>query len=90
MEIKLFNRDGANLRLVSEDEKLWQFKVDLDHQYIFDYMRYEFAEDNKTIQMIDPSGGPYLTIGTKLNNDYVIDAFVEVDDILYIHTNKIE
>ena len=90
MEIKLFNRDGANLRLVSEDEKLWQFKVDLKHQYIFDHMRYELAEDNKTIQMLDPSGGPYLTIGTKLNNDYVIDAFIELDGILYIHTNKIE
>ncbi len=90
MEIKLFNRDGANLRLVSEDEKLWQFKVDKEHQYIFDYIRYGFMEDNKTIEMIDPSGGPYLTIGTKLNNDYIIDAFVEVDDILYIHTNKIE
>ena len=90
MEIKLFNRDGADLKLVSEDGKLWKFKVDKDHQYIFNYMRYGVMSDNKTIEMIDPSGGPYLTIGSKLNDNYVIDAFIEVDNDLLIHTSKIK
>ena len=89
MEIKLHNRDGANLGLISEDGKLWQFKVDKKHQYIFEYMRYGFGKDNKTIEMIDLSGGPYLTIGSKIGDDYIIDAFIEQDEILYIHTNKI-
>lgn len=88
-EIKLFNRDGANLRLVSEDGLLWKFKVDTEHKYVLEYMRYGLENDNKTICMIDPSGGPYMTIGAKLNEKYVIDAFVEIDGECMIHTNKI-
>ena len=88
-EIKLFNRDGANLRLVSEDGLLWKFKVDVKHKYIFEFMRYGLEEDNRTINMIDPSGGPYLTIGSKIGKDYIIDAFLEVDGEYMIHTNRI-
>ena len=89
MEIKLFNRDGADLRLISDDEKLWKFKVDNKHAYVLEYMRYGIEKDNKTINMIDPSGGPYLTIGSKIGNDYIIDAFVEVDNECMIHTNRL-
>lgn len=40
-EIKLHNRDGANLKLVrTDDPTLWKLKVDRRHQYIFMYMRY--------------------------------------------------
>ena len=88
-EIKLFNRDGADLRLVSEDGLLWRFKVDIEHKYILEYMRYGLEKDNRTICMIDPSGGPYLTIGSKIGQDFVIDAFVELDEELLIHTNCI-
>lgn len=88
-EIKLFNRDGADLKLVSEDGLLWKFKVDTEHKYVLEYMRYGFEKDNRTICMIDPSGGPYLTIGTKVGQDYVIDAFIELNDELMVHTNKI-
>jgi hypothetical protein len=89
MEIKLFNRDGADLRLVSEDEKLWTFKVDKKHDYILEYMRYGLENDNKTINMMDPAGGPYLTIGTRIGKDFIIDAFLEVDGECMIHTNRI-
>lgn len=89
MEIKLYNRDGADLRLVSEDGLLWRFKVDTEHQYVLEYMRYGLENDNRTICMIDPSGGPYLTIGSKIGQDYVIDAFIELDGEYLIHTNKI-
>lgn len=85
-EIKLFNRDGADLRLISEDKKLWKFKVDKKHAYVLEYMRYGVEKDGRTICMMDPSGGPYLTIGTKLGKDYIIDAFLEVDDECMIHT----
>lgn len=88
-EIKLYNRDGADLLLISEDDKLWRFKVDTKHKYIFEFMRYGLEEDNKTINMIDPSGGPYLTIGSKIGKDYIIDAFLEVDGEYMIHTNRI-
>jgi hypothetical protein len=89
MEIKLYNRDGADLRLVSDDELLWRFKVDKEHLYVLEYIRVGYMEDNKTIDMIDPSGGPYLSIGTKLNEKYIIDAFVDIDNELMIHTNSI-
>lgn len=88
-EIKLFNRDGADLRLVSEDGLLWKFKIDTEHKYVLEYMCYGLEDDNRTICMIDPSGGPYLTIGTKIGQDYVIDAFVELDDECLIHTNRL-
>lgn len=89
MEIKLFNRDGADLKMVSKDRKLWELKVDDAHKYILEYMRCGLMDDGKTIDMIDPSGGPYLAIGNRLNDKYVIDAFIEMDSKLYIHTNKI-
>lgn len=88
-EIKLFNRDGADLRLVSEDEQLWQFQVDDKHKYVLEYMRMGLESDNKTINMMDPSGGPYLTIGSKIGKDFVIDAFVELDGEYLIHTNHL-
>ena len=87
--IKLYNRDGADLRLISEDEKLWKFKVDKKHAYIFEYMRYGLEKDNKTINMMDPSGGPYLTIGSRIGKDFIIDAFLEVDGECLIHTNPL-
>ncbi len=88
-EIKLFNRDGADLKLISEDEKLWKFTVDDKHNYVLQYIRIGFELDNKTICMVDPSGGPCLTIGTKIGTNFIIDAFIELDDKLMVHTNKI-
>ena len=52
-------------------------------------MRYGLEKDNRTICMIDPSGGPYMTIGTKIGQDFVIDAFVELDGECLIHTNRL-
>lgn len=89
-EIKLFNRDGANLRLVSEDGILWKFNVDKEHEYVLEYMRCGFENANKTIIMIDPSGGPYLSKGQRLSKDYIIDAFVEIDGKYMIRTQKLE
>lgn len=89
-EIKLFNRDGADLRLVSEDGILWKFDVDKEHKYVLEYMRCGFENDNKTINMMDPSGGPYLSIGQRLSKDYIIDAFVEIGGKYMIRTQKLE
>ncbi len=89
-EIKLFNRDGANLKLVSEDGNLWELQVDDEHKYILEYMRMGFESDNKTINMIDPSGGPYLSKGQRLNKYYIIDSIIEFDNKFMIHTQNIE
>jgi hypothetical protein len=39
--------------------------------------------------MVDPSGGPYMTIGTRIGKDFIIDAFIELDEELLIHTNRL-
>ena len=87
-EIKLYNRDHADLRLVSEDEIIWEFRVDDEHDYIFEYMRVGYSKDPKTIEMIDPSGGPYISIGQRLSKDYVVESIFHEDGYFKIKTMK--
>ena len=75
-DIKLFNRDGAHLKLVPTDDDLWELEVDDEHKYILEFIRVGYNKDGK-MTMIDPSGGPYLSIGQRLTKDYVIDEFVD-------------
>ena len=88
-EIKLFNRDGADLKLVSEDGKLWKFQVDDKHKYILEYCRVGYQKGDKEIDFVDPSGGPMLSCGQRISEDYVIDFIIDVDDQLMIHTQPI-
>lgn len=85
-EIKLFNRDGADLKLISEDGKLWKFQVDDDHKYILEYCRVGYKNRDKEIDFVDPSGGPMLSCGQTISKDYVIDFIIDMDDQLMIHT----
>jgi len=89
-EIKLFNRDGANLKLISEDGRLWKFDVDEKHKYILEYCRVGYQKGDKEIDFIDPSGGPMLSCGQRLSKNYVIDFIIEVDGQLMIHTQELE
>lgn len=89
-KIKLFNRDGANLNLISEDGILWTFNVDEKHKYILEYCRVGYKNDNTEIEFIDPSGGPMLSCGQRLSKNYVIDSIVEVNGQLMIRTKELE
>lgn len=89
-KIKLFNRDGANLNLISEDGILWTFNVDDKHKYILEYCRVGYKNDNTEIEFIDPSGGPMLSCGQRLSKNYVIDSIVEVNGQLMIRTKELE
>ena len=89
-KIKLFNRDGANLNLISEDGTLWTFNVDEKHKYILEYCRVGYKNDNKEIEFIDPSGGPMLSCGQRLSKNYVIDSIVEINGQLMICTKELE
>lgn len=67
-EIKLFNRDGADLRLKYQQNDEWILSVDTDHKYVLKYMRIIFKEhseslDPKNYEAIDPSGGPMIGLG---------------------------
>lgn len=89
-KIKLFNRDGANLNLISEDGILWTVNVDEKHKYILEYCRVGYKNDNTEIEFIDPSGGPMLSCGQRLSKNYVIDSIVEVNGQLMIRTKELE
>lgn len=88
-EIKLYNRDGANLKLVSEDGNLWKFQVDDKHKYVLEYCRVGYQNEDKEIEFVDPSGGPMLSCGQTISKDYVIDSIINVDNQLMIHTQPI-
>ena len=88
-EIKLYNRDGADLKLVSEDGKIWKFQVDDKHKYILEYCRVGYQNEDKEIDFVDPSGGPMLSCGQSISKDYVIDSIIDVDNQLMIHTQPI-
>ena len=88
-EIKLYNRDGANLKLVSEDGNLWKFQVDDKHKYILEYCRVGYQNEDKEIEFVDPSGGPMLSCGQTISKDYVIDSIINIDNQLMIHTQPI-
>jgi hypothetical protein len=85
-EIKLFNRDGADLKLVQKHLKEiepyiteWELKVDKEHSYVLEFCRFigeHQIENNKVnwdvIEAIDPSGGPFISLGDEFENKYKI------------------
>lgn len=66
MKINLFNRDGANLWL---EPKIWTLKVDDSHKYALEFMR---LIGDKEIEAVDPSGGPFISVGDILGEYKVI------------------
>ena len=88
MKIQLYNRDGANLWLekvkdIKPNISEWKLKVDEKHSYCLEYLRViGNIKDNKVvdIEAIDPSGGPFLSIGDEIsrrtNESYKIVNFL--------------
>ena len=94
-EIKLFNRDGADLKLVQKHLKEidphiteWELKVDKNHSYALEFCRFigEYqVNGNKvnwdTIEAIDPSGGPMLSLGDEFEGKYKIVKINSINSI---------
>lgn len=58
-----YNRDHAHL-WIDDDNNLC---IDEKHKWCLEYMRCILDEnDNKTIIAIDPSGGPFISVGDKI------------------------
>lgn len=79
MKINLFNRDGAKLILNKTDKEVapevyvWELIVDFKHEYVLKYCRYIFDENNRSnICAIDPSGGPFLSVGDKFGKYQIV------------------
>ena len=66
MKIILYNRDRANLWLEKEDSDIWKLKVDQNHAYVLEYMR---VIGYPKIEAIDPSGGPFISVGDILKDN---------------------
>ena len=66
MKIILYNRDRANLWLEKEDSDIWKLKVDQNHEYVLEYMR---VIGYPEIEAIDPSGGPFISVGDILEDN---------------------
>ena len=66
MKIILYNRDRANLWLEKEDSDIWKLKVDQNHEYVLEYMR---VIGYPKIEAIDPSGGPFISVGDILKDN---------------------
>jgi hypothetical protein len=85
-KIKLYNRDGADLKLVRKHLKEiepyiteWELQVDEKHRYVLEFCRYigNYDEDNDSInwniiEAIDPSGGPMINLGDEFEGKYKI------------------
>lgn len=76
MKIKLYNRDGADMWLeklsdVEPNISRWQLKVDNKHKYCLEYMRV-IGDYPNNIQAVDPSGGPFISLGDEFKGKYKI------------------
>lgn len=86
-KINLSNRDGAKLYLISTDIKtddgrqFYKFDVDEDHEYVLKYMRCGYNE-NGSIDFVDPSGGPFIKVGSNITDDLIVDSIIDVDNEL--------
>jgi len=67
-KIKLHNRYNANIWIEHIDKDLWQLKSEKTED--LEYLRVGYEDDNKTINFIDPSGGPFMSVGYQFNKEY--------------------
>ena len=71
-KIKLHNRYHSDIWLEHIENDLWYINSKSEED--LSYMRIIYNEDNKSIYAIDPSGGPFLYVGAKID-DYIIKEF---------------
>jgi hypothetical protein len=93
-KIKLFNRDGADLRLVQKDLKEiepgiteWELQVDKKHDYVLEFCRY-IGDNFLEPEAIDPSGGPMINLGDEFENKYKIVKINSVKSIWISERNN--
>ena len=74
----LDNRYGDLIQLIKQDGNIYLLDGDLN------YMRVGYNED-KTIDFVDPSGGPFMRVGAKWD-DFTIEAIDSIANIGYLFT----
>ena len=93
-EIKLFNRDGADLKLVQKHLKEiephiteWELQVDEKHKYVLEFCRY-IGDNFLEPEAIDPSGGPMINLGDEFEGKYKIVKINSVKSIWISERNN--
>lgn len=67
-KIKLHNRYNANIWIEHIDADLWQLRSEKPED--LEFLRIGYENDNKTINFVDPSGGPFMSVGYQFNEEY--------------------
>ena len=93
-EIKLFNRDGADLKLVQKYLKEiephiteWELQVDEKHKYVLEFCRY-IGDNFLELEAIDPSGGPMINLGDEFEGKYKIVKIISTNSIWISERNS--
>lgn len=93
-EINLFNRDGADLKLVQKHLKEiepsiteWELQVDEKHRYVLEFCRY-IGDDFLEPKAIDPSGGPMIGLGDEFEGKYKIVKIYSINNIWISERNN--
>ena len=85
-KIILYNRDGGHLWLEHIKDELWAFMSDNDSLFV-NYARF-ILDENKLIEAFDPPGGPYISIGSIINDKYIVKS---IDcDLLFFELEEIK
>lgn len=66
--IKLFNRDGLNLWLEHVEENFYMLKSDEKSKWGLEYLRVGLEDGGNKYSFVDPSGGPFLSVGYELKD----------------------
>lgn len=92
--ISLYNRDGADLKLVQKHLKEinpyiseWELQVDEKHKYVLEFCRY-IGDNFLEPEAIDPSGGPMINLGDEFENKYKIVKINSVKSIWISERNN--
>jgi hypothetical protein len=70
-KIEFYNRDGSEVWIEKVgDEGWWQLRIKPDQLYSFIRLLYE--EEGQEIYAIDPPGGPFLSVGMKIEERWMM------------------
>lgn len=76
------NRDGAHLWFENIKDNIYELKT--DKQYVLEYCR--IGTTDAEVIMVDPSGGPYISIGDVFG-DYILESIFYDDRCLRFELN---
>ena len=97
MRINFHNREGNEIWLEQVGENGWS-QLRMDPPSLFNYTRLIFEEeDNQGIYAVDPPGGPFISVESKIYNKDLkvkeirrtsLGIFIRLETLICIDENK--